>query len=115
MSKFKENDRVELISTESKGKIDKIFPFDDETIYIVRLDSGLCIKCYGDDLKLVEEDTETSDTIVLSRKEFNSLVTKVSNEVGNKIKDPDFRLAISATGVLIGLGLETELFGPKKV
>ena len=114
MSKFKENDRVELISAERKGKIDKVFPFDDETIYIVRLDSGECVKCFAEDIKLVEEKTEEStDVIVIDRKEFNKVVAETISSLAKESKDPSFSVALGLSGVVFGMRLEKKLFERK--
>lgn len=114
MSKFKENDRVELISAERMGKIDKVFPFDDEPIYIVRLDSGECVKCYAEDLKIVEDKKEESlDVIVIDRKEFNKVVAETISELAKESKDPSFSVALGLSGVVFGMRLENRLFGRK--
>lgn len=117
MQKVKKNDRV-LVNDplgDRIGRVEKIFNFGDEVIYIVRLDSGECIKSYEVDLTIVQDKEKTSDrdTVTVSREDFNTLVSSAIKEVSIELKDPDFMLAVNLTGVLIGQKLEHILFGPR--
>lgn len=111
---IKEGNKVKVKQFEGNpyGVVKEVYHIDPhDSILIVQLENEDIIKCHAHEVELIRE--EPTDTITLTREEFQNLAIKVTNPTrySNDVKDPTTALMVSLTGILICRNLEKELFG----
>ena len=112
---IKEGNKVKVKQFEGNpyGVVKDVYHIDPhDSILIVQLENEDIIKCHAHEVVLIREEPKT-DTITLTREEFQNLAIKVTNPTcySKDVKDPTTALMVGLTGVLICKNLEEELFG----
>ena len=85
----------------------------DGFCYLVKLKDGTLIKCLAEDLELVTESESTSNTITITREDFENAVKKVvaPSVYVDDINDYGMITAVCLSGELVCKKLARELFG----